>query len=259
MNCTVGSDGITVYCVISGPRQQTPLTFDSLVVTNDTTTPTTKIDISATSIVVTDGTNYPTLYNVSVVINTGAFGANGMDVGVIGGTAAWVHNYVIYNPATQIVAGLSTLTSPTTGLPTLPSGYTQYRYVGSMHWSGSALLVIRQEDDLALCDSQQIITTGSTTQSWSTVDCSSFMPPTSRWGLFLTEIVSSSGVSLLQLRQYGSTTTIGYPMSTQGTGTNIYSLNEAWAVTDSSQRLQLNVTGSPQSWQVTIMGWKLNL
>lgn len=110
--------------------------FNNLVVTNTTAgTPNTQCIVTATALAVSDGsTNYTTLLNVNVTINSGTSGANGIDSGSVANNTFY-GIYVIYNPTTLTVAGLMS-TSYTS--PTLPSGYTQYALVGAMHTDGSA-------------------------------------------------------------------------------------------------------------------------
>ena len=235
-----------------------PLVFNGLLVTNDASYPNTKIDISAGSIVVTDGTNYPTLFNVSAVINTAATGANGMDTSVLGATPGWVHNYVICNGST--VAGLGTLTSPLSGSPTMPAGYTQKRYVGSMYWNGTALVASTQKGIKVIYDAYQQVATGTTAQTWSTQNCASFIPPTSTRGYFQLYLnTGSSGSGYGALRKNGSTSTVGHLMGNVSYSFARYSTVNDWVDTDSSQTVQLYVSGTIASWALYVLGFELNI
>jgi hypothetical protein len=113
-----------------------------LKIINDGSTPNTKIDITAlaATMVNTSGTSQrATAVSVVVDLTTGTStaAANGMD-GEARGTSAWIYLYLINNGTTT--SGLATLTSPISGAPTLPAGYTYYTYVGAMRVDGSGNL-----------------------------------------------------------------------------------------------------------------------
>jgi hypothetical protein len=237
-----------------------PLGFSALQVTNDATTPNTKIDIFASSLGLTNGTTSLTLFNVSLsgstAINTAATGAGGMDVSALGATPAWVHNYVIYNGTT--VAGLGTLTSPTSGLPTLPSTYTYYRYAGSMYWNGTALVASIQNGNHFTLDQFQIVNSGITAQGWAVQNLATFMPPTStRVNLQVTMSYSATTPVHAVLRRNGSSAATGHFVGQVGANSQ-YSMVGDWIDTDSSQRVQLNVDGAA-GWEINIIGFELNL
>jgi len=111
-----------------------------LVALNNTVTPVTKMDMSATAITfiqpATGGTY--TKLNQGVVTNDiGLTGpaANGRDQAAAFGSAANVHFYFIWNGAT--VATLSSLAAPSVG-PTLPTGYTHWAYALSVVLGGAS-------------------------------------------------------------------------------------------------------------------------
>lgn len=73
----------------------------------------------------------------TLTCNVAASGANGLDTGSIA-ASSWYWFFVIWGP-NQSVASLATKASAaTTPSPTLPSGYTNYRYVGSCKTNGSS-------------------------------------------------------------------------------------------------------------------------
>ena len=110
-----------------------------LTVTNDGSTPNSKIDVTAQSAVLTN-TAYNasvTGVNISVVIDlSSSAGSSGNDLDT-GSYAAstWYNVYLISNGTT--VAGLASLSSTS---PTLPTGYTYYMRVGAMSSNGSTQL-----------------------------------------------------------------------------------------------------------------------
>lgn len=110
----------------------------NLVCKNNGATPNTKVDITADAVVLAATDNQPYLAtNVSLTIDTGAAnGANALDSGGLG--TGWYYVYVIFNPATNTVAGLMSLSG---SAPAMPSGYTFKALVGSIY---SAAAVIRK-------------------------------------------------------------------------------------------------------------------
>lgn len=102
------------------------------------TTSTTALTVTATAISVLSSTySSQILTSVSVTINTGTSGANGLDTGSIAGST-WYAVYVIYNPTTATTAGLLSLSGTT---PTLPSGYTYAARVGWVRENSTPALV----------------------------------------------------------------------------------------------------------------------
>ena len=164
-----------------------------LKIKNNASTPSTKIDITAVAatMVNTSGTSERALA-VSVTINTATgnvtSAANGMD-GEAPGTSAWLYLYLINNGMTT--AGLATLTSPLSGTPTLPAGYTYYTYVGAMMVDGSGNLL--RTEQYGKC-SRYVVTSGSNTAAlptmangsagstssptWVGITLAGFVPPT---------------------------------------------------------------------------------
>ena len=137
-NGATGATGATGAA--AGPVNASAL---GLKVTNDSGTPNTKIDITAlaATMVNTSGTSLRATA-VSVVIDlttgTSTSTANGMD-GEARGTSAWIYTYLINNGTTT--AGLATKTSPLSGTPTMPAGYTSALYTGAMYVDSSGNLL----------------------------------------------------------------------------------------------------------------------
>lgn len=117
-----------------------------LLMFNNSSTPSTKIDITAgQTVMVTTGGAPKFVSSVSVTIDLTTTGANGMDTGSRP-TSGYVYNYIISNGS--VTAGLSTATSPTSAGPTMPGGYTYAVYVGAMWLDGSQnLFRMRQQKD----------------------------------------------------------------------------------------------------------------
>lgn len=120
----------------------------NLNIANNSGTPSTKIDITATSAILATSAGTPLLASsASVTIDLTTVGANGMDTGGRP-TSGWVYLYLISNGSAT--AGLASATSPTVGSPSFPSGYIYSTYVGAMYCDGSQnLLRSRQRGNRA--------------------------------------------------------------------------------------------------------------
>jgi hypothetical protein len=109
--------------------------FINLVVTNNSGTPTTSVDVDADAVTVeTTGGEAYRIRSVNLTIACAGTGANGLDAGSLS-TSTWYSIWVIYNPTTSTTAGLAG-TSATA--PTMPSGYTAKARVGWMRTNGSS-------------------------------------------------------------------------------------------------------------------------
>lgn len=124
---TTGQNFVTAQPVAS--------TFKNLVITNNAGTPNSKVDISADEIVVATSTGIAyRVSSVSLTIDAGTNGANGLDSGGLANSTMY-YEWVIYDPTTGTVAGLLSTSSSS---PTLPSGYTAKARVGARPTNGSA-------------------------------------------------------------------------------------------------------------------------
>lgn len=110
-----------------------------LIVTNNVSTPNTKVDISASVAIMLTTAGIPVrATTVAVTIDLTTVGANGMDIGSRP-TSGWAYLYLISNGS--VTAGLATASSPTAAAPTMPSGYIYADYVGAMFLDGSQNLL----------------------------------------------------------------------------------------------------------------------
>lgn len=107
-----------------------------LSVTNNAGTPSTKIDITASKMVLTTAGGLPVLASsFSATCDLTTTGLNGMDTGARP-TSGWVYIYALSNGT--LTGCVATATSPTAGSfsPT-PTGYIYSMYVGAMWLDGS--------------------------------------------------------------------------------------------------------------------------
>jgi hypothetical protein len=131
---------------------------NALVITNNSGTPTTSIDIDADNAILLDTSNNAILISsVNLTVACAGTGANGLDAGSLANNT-WYNLFIISNGTTT--AGLAS-TSATT--PTMPSGYTYKYRVGAIRTGGSATFTrVRQVGNRA----QYVVVTGSTTPNY---------------------------------------------------------------------------------------------
>ena len=107
-----------------------------LVIQNNSGTPNTQIDITASYAVMVNTSNLPfTATSVSVTINANTTGANGIDTGALGASTAYFI-WLISDGTTT--AGLLSLSATA---PTMPVGYTYKVRVGATFTGGSSTLL----------------------------------------------------------------------------------------------------------------------
>lgn len=154
---------------------------------NNASNPTYQIDIEAGVC-----RDYADTFNMvltsTLTVDITQSGANGLDTGSEA-SWYWYYIYVIYNPTTTTYAGLLSLSSTS---PTMPSGYTKYRRIGSVINNGSSdFFMFDYKSDLGrerYCsydeedeDNIEMLTNGAAT-SWTDIYCGARIPPT---GLFI--------------------------------------------------------------------------
>jgi hypothetical protein len=110
---------------------------------NDATSPNTVLDIAQGSCCSDDFTTMMTLAS-AFTKTTGSWAAGtgngGLDTGTIG-AASWYHVYVIENPSNGLV---DILISLSVSAPTMPSGYTKKRRIGSIKTASSNIVAFIQ-------------------------------------------------------------------------------------------------------------------
>ena len=200
-----------------------------LYITNDGSTPSTKVDVTAVAATMTNSSGASKLgTSVSVVIDlttgTSTAAANGMD-GEARGTSAWLYIYLINNGTTT--SGLATKTSPLSSGPTLPAGYTYYTYVGAMYVDSSGNLlrtmqrgarshyVVTATSNTAALP---IMASGSagnvSTPTWVGITVSTFVPPTASSALLtVNSDVGGTNVAVIVApnNAYGNATSTNPP------------------------------------------------
>lgn len=103
-----------------------PFYFNGLAISNDATTPNTKLDIAAGSCLDSTGTFQMTLA-APVVINGASNGLNGLDTGSLVLSTVYAV-YLVSDPVTQLATGAMISTSLTG--PLMPFGYSAWSLIG---------------------------------------------------------------------------------------------------------------------------------
>jgi hypothetical protein len=231
--------------------------MSGLLITNNSTNPTTETVLQASSIVVTNGTLYTTLYGISgLVCNSGVVGAGGLSTDIAGGSISGlqeVYEHLIWNGTT-----VSTLFSASPTAPALPTGYTYWRYVGAIPVISNVFPIFVKNDRRFTYDAAQQISTGTAAQNWTTQNASAFMAGTTK-GLFEVYMIQTGATVnyTAALRKHGSSSTTGHPMGEVGcTGGTSYSTMADWIDTDGSQNIDLYIMHGISGWTLHILGFE---
>jgi hypothetical protein len=145
---------------------------EKMVIKNNATNPLYQIDVSCGAILIEGSL----ITGIAVTIDVTVSGANGVDIGVeVNNT--WYYIWLIYNPVSDIVAGLLSTNSSS---PTLPSGYTKKRLVGSVrnNVSGNFLRFLQKHnvvhyDELS---TTLLLVNAFTNSSYNTYDAVGIFP-----------------------------------------------------------------------------------
>lgn len=187
-----GNWRVSPYQKVNGTAVVNPTPMagaQGLLITNNSGTPNTNIDITADQAVMINPTGNVPIYAsaVSVTINTTTTGANGLDTGSRA-NSTWYNLFLISNGSAT--AGLAS-TSATA--PTLPSGYVYYVRVGAMRTDGSAnfyrsrqlgsraqykVTAATNTAAMPLVSNGTVGTYSSTTPTWVSTSLANFIPPT---------------------------------------------------------------------------------
>lgn len=103
-----------------------PFYFNGLKISNDVTTPNTKLDIAAGSCLDSTGT-FQMVSAAPIIINAASSGLNGLDTGVLVLSTVYAV-YLVSDPVTQQPTGAMISTSLTG--PLMPFGYSAWALVG---------------------------------------------------------------------------------------------------------------------------------
>lgn len=161
-------------------------------ITNDATTPNTKIDIAAgicrdqsdtydLNIGNFDNFQFTPTANSATVVNAAVTGINGLDTGSLGASKVY-YVYVVADPVSGNQTGaMVSLAAPSVG-PLMPFGYSAYRHIGFAVTDGSSHFLLmynsgNNNSRILTFDAPQAtaVTAGAAT-SYTAVDLTAFVP-----------------------------------------------------------------------------------
>jgi hypothetical protein len=186
-----------------------PLLYvNNLQISNNATTPNTKIDVAAGA-ARDSGNDYDIELASAVTINADVNGANGLDTGSLG-NATWYAVHVIGDSSNKNDGAALLSTSRTA--PVLPSGYDVFRHIGWALTDGSAHFLLFNaygNGNLRKYFWDAVVTElnaqGNT--SFTDVDLASSVPPTSTLVYLNWKLVPQAAGNLSNLRKNGSSST----------------------------------------------------
>lgn len=206
-----------------------------------------------------DGYTYAIDNNSEITVDITASGVNGLDTGSES-SSTWYYVWIIKNITTGAVRGLL---STSYSSPTMPSGYTVKRWIGSVRndSSGDFLKVymtgngnVREYtyDDYTVTT---VLNNGTAFSTWTDVDCSAFVPSTSTYlKAYVITVNVADTTCKIEFRPNGSTSS--GQIALQG---HIRTSGSIVCNTDSSQVIEYtNATTDTWSYMYTI-GYKEEL
>lgn len=253
-------------------RPSQPTAFNNLKLSANGTNALITCSADAISLRNLAGTLGMAVLGANVTINSAAVGANGLDAGVIA-ASTWYYLWIIYNPATDVIAGLASLSAVA---PSLPAGYTFAARVGAFRTDGTAnkyplgfsqygrrvQYKVASGSNVA---SLPVIATGIqgsiTVPTWVSCSLAAFIPPTSS-AVDATIHVYNSGTGVMvapsaAYAAYGATVTPAPLMQTVGSGGVAQNLNASKLLP--LETMSMYVASSDSAGSVSISGWEDNL
>jgi hypothetical protein len=156
--------------------------------------------VSVTSFSVAPGTAADSTNVVMIALNAAmtkttaawaaGMGVGGLDTGTIA-AAAWYHVHVIRNPSTLAVDVLYSLSATA---PTLPSGYTQFRRIGSVVTTGSQFTNFHQNGDEFLFDAPVLMVNGTAVSTTATLFSVGVPTQVQCWAILNVYFTGSAGI-----------------------------------------------------------------
>ena len=182
-------------------------------------------------------------------------GANGLDTGSEASNT-WYFVWVIYDPINQVEAGLLSESSTS---PTLPSGYTRKRLIGTIKNNASSSFMETwqygsgRHRKYIYIDSKKHLDNGTAT-SYADLDCSKYISPISNLGIFNLEGESStSSDKKAKIRPNGTSVDYTHRLSFYK-----YGSSSVHCPTDDNQVIEYYVDSDSQA-DIFIVGYEEDL
>jgi hypothetical protein len=194
----------------------------NLIITNNSGTPNSQVDIDADEIILKDSSGRAYLAEaVNLTVDITASGANGLDTGTEA-NSTWYYLWVIYNPTTDTVASLISLSATA---PTLPTDYTYKALIGAIYnGSGGNFNLIRQVGNQVFI-SRTTISQSVPGTTYASISLATIVPPNAKSALIQRsdQIGASANVSLLTSPQDGDD--FSYAVTAESGGGTAYRNN----------------------------------
>ncbi|HZP98628.1 MAG TPA: hypothetical protein VFB13_03760 [Reyranella sp.] len=218
-----------------------------LALSNDGTTPNTKLDVAAG--ICTDDTNAYMLSLLSGVIDCTTVGANGLDAGSLA-ASTWYHVYAISKAAG---ASPALLASTNASSPTLPATYTLKRRIGSFKTDGSAhiLAFVQWGDNFRWVT--PVLDASAVSLTTTFVDLTLTVPTGVQVQAY-GSAQSSSGTQKIMLRPKAASAGSTPPLNSIG-GSNSDVVGYWTLVTDTAAKIQWAANSSSSSNYLQTEGW----
>lgn len=185
-----------------------PYYTNGLGITNNATTPNTKLDIAIGTTMDSTGTFQLSL-DTAVTINAATTGLNGLDTGTFAASTVY-RVFLVCDPVTLSTAGAMISASST---PTLPTGYSAYALIGhattdsSVHFLKGYWSTGNARPRLFMYDAPQAtaITAGAAT-SYTAIDLSALVPAVDNLPVWISSAFTPGAASrTLKLQPTGAT------------------------------------------------------
>ncbi len=184
-----------------------PFYFNGLGISNDATTPNTKLDIATGSCLDSTGT-YQLSLDAAVVINAANTGLNGLDTGSLAASTVY-KVFIVADPVTRQPSGAMISLAAT---PLLPFGYSAYALIGYVTTDSSShfLLGYWSDNDSArrvfTYDAPIIALSAGTSTSYAGVALTAFVPPVANIPVYMYMLfAANAAANAANLQGYNST------------------------------------------------------
>lgn len=229
---------------ISVSINSTFIDVQNLKVSNNSTTPNTKIDVSWNNLIV--GT-IQTQQTSTITLDAATTGVNGLDTGSLAANT-WYYLFAISTGSTT-----NSLLSTSSTSPTMPSGYTNKRLISTFRTDGASHFYSQKQydHDIWYDVSSGVLKIGPNLQatSYTALDFSSFFPPQVNKVIisfiFNMTFNSTTNASII-VRPTGSSADAYFVMTFPGNGTQqMYYRSQAHVVLNNSQSLDYELSNAP--------------
>lgn len=236
--------------------------FNGLLISNDATTPNTKLDIAVGTCLDSTAT-YQLSLTSPVVINAASNGLNGLDTGSL--AASKVYSvYLVADPVSQQATGAMISLAAT---PLLPFGYSAFALIGYITTDSSSHFLpgYWTDNDSAtrkfIYDAPQAtaVTAGNAT-SYTAVDLSALVPNLSNFPVYINYAFTPGAASRTLKMQGAASTGDQIIVTGQVTSVVVSGQSPVWAQTASSKpEINYVVSNAGDAVAINVAGYEFTL